>query len=789
MAVSGDEWQVKHRGDEVGEVKEDGIASLLEELPVIPAVWKNGSAQSKMLLPSNEKECSSHSLIAKNGKLLTTENQAMTPSLSLLIQSEHPTTMASHGMTAPSTLPDNSLSPRDTLCPFEEQQVLASSLSKETNGSSIEKRVEKIEGESQVSTFAEVNSRNIGVTNLLTLQSSDIFSEDLPSQGSHGDTGINSLPLKNLGEEKTANVVKEDISLFFEPPETHSMPEISVSSVSPSDKRFSFEAFRATVAGVLHPSSVSSTSDELSSSDSISASASLQKHPNVSTDLPLSKLSLKESNELASVVMSHVDFVSSPSMNTAEKSGSPFRFLKNVPQLGWYFGKKINEDAGGSMPALKSESVSADGFPMTEADFSHIASVLSSASHLSSQIETMVQESKAFKLEEGKSESSGKGSSESYSEQNYSVATQKPRTPYNDFLEKLKHSSCTAVVAHIKKFVEAFQINDTREQVANHLHRFIAMTKKVLLQAENFSDDSEDAHSQLLDDLEKFLTQKLFFQSVGILSTVLFQCNPHDETEDYKLHDKITCLQWIEPKHLEIGISLDNETFQRAGQELLRIDKMKSPKDKLILILNCCRTIVTLLENDEAKTITQFASADDILPLLIFLIIQTNPPRLHSNIQFIQAFRYPQRHIEEEAYFFTQYSSAVCFIRGLGETTHLNIAEEEFKRRFYATEVSLLELHTPPRSLPPVESSTPSHEKEEKNVSVEPPTLSSGEEAIEMQRLSKILVQKAKETKTRFDHMQSIDEFTVGNLQELLSEYHSLVSLKEFVLSQCSEEI
>ena len=48
------------------------------------------------------------------------------------------------------------------------------------------------------------------------------------------------------------------------------------------------------------------------------------------------------------------------------------------------------------------------------------------------------------------------------------------------------------------------------------------------------------------------------------------------------------------------------------------------------------------------------AGADDFLPVLIYVVIQANPPALASNLEYIQRFRMQSHMAAEFAYFFTQ---------------------------------------------------------------------------------------------------------------------------------------
>lgn len=97
-----------------------------------------------------------------------------------------------------------------------------------------------------------------------------------------------------------------------------------------------------------------------------------------------------------------------------------------------------------------------------------------------------------------------------------------------------------------------------------------------------------------------------------------------------------------------------------AQAELGIINAYKSPRDKMSCISRCCETIENLILSSTHSTV----SADDILPVLVFIIIKANPPALLSNLQFIDGF-YARRMQGSEAYWWVQFNSAVEFLKTL----------------------------------------------------------------------------------------------------------------------------
>ncbi|CAN0558958.1 unnamed protein product, partial [Ectocarpus sp. 12 AP-2014] len=79
-------------------------------------------------------------------------------------------------------------------------------------------------------------------------------------------------------------------------------------------------------------------------------------------------------------------------------------------------------------------------------------------------------------------------------------------------------------------------------------------------------------------------------------------------------------------------------------------------------------------ERDPAGT------ADDFLPVLIYVVLRARVPRLHSMCEYVQAFHSPVALMSRPGYCFVALRSAVEFLMTLNGAA-VGMSEQEFRRR------------------------------------------------------------------------------------------------------------
>ncbi|KAJ3329197.1 Rab5 GDP/GTP exchange factor [Gonapodya sp. JEL0774] len=132
------------------------------------------------------------------------------------------------------------------------------------------------------------------------------------------------------------------------------------------------------------------------------------------------------------------------------------------------------------------------------------------------------------------------------------------------------------------------------------------------------------------------------------------------------------------PHLLDVWKAADEIRKLAGGLHLLTLDALTTPAAKVSAILNVQRGIVDVLSHhstpqpveEQEFARSTASSADELLPLLIWVIVHINPPRLHSNLTFIRRFRH-REYLENAAedYALTNFEAALEFIRSYDLTT------------------------------------------------------------------------------------------------------------------------
>ncbi|KAL6927082.1 hypothetical protein ACO0SA_003372 [Hanseniaspora valbyensis] len=190
--------------------------------------------------------------------------------------------------------------------------------------------------------------------------------------------------------------------------------------------------------------------------------------------------------------------------------------------------------------------------------------------------------------------------------------------------------------------------------------------------------------------MEKLLTNKLYAKIFSPLyynlSLKMSKMNPNETIDFPKDHLKlvkndqqlwsninkfgsIITLENLEIYNLtEVNADMLNKFFKVFNRELWKMGKFRSPRDKLVCLLNSCKIIFSYLKKIGNKRLT----ADDFMPLLIYSVLKlpaldSENYFLLSTASYIENFRQANFLKGEESYYLMSFQGALQFILELNE--------------------------------------------------------------------------------------------------------------------------
>ncbi|GAM24584.1 hypothetical protein SAMD00019534_077590 [Acytostelium subglobosum LB1] len=253
--------------------------------------------------------------------------------------------------------------------------------------------------------------------------------------------------------------------------------------------------------------------------------------------------------------------------------------------------------------------------------------------------------------------------------------SESPSSPLRQSV-KISESQINSLVEKLKKNCDQFsrgflrKKNQSQDQQAEIVLSFLREMGTQLKSSQVFSphvqngEADEDLTSLPLSEIENHLYTTIY-KAVFATSESL--------EKDELLTDRMNKLVFVEPQHLEINeMHWNKDLWTAAERELLNLNELSSPSQKLECILNCCKIILFLLSNSESP-----GGADDFLPHLIYVVIHSKVPNLFSNFEFTSKFCNTELLKMERYYYFTTFGIAVTFIENI-DVKHLKIDPDEF---------------------------------------------------------------------------------------------------------------
>jgi hypothetical protein len=245
-----------------------------------------------------------------------------------------------------------------------------------------------------------------------------------------------------------------------------------------------------------------------------------------------------------------------------------------------------------------------------------------------------------------------------------------PKHTYHAFMAKMQQPSASGLFRSIKLFVRDL-LSDTQrsvDEVAEAVQAFFYETEEAIAQHPLWHGCEPEELDKACDALEKFVTTKLYDK--------VFLTDAEERENDRLLEERLQHLRFVTVEHLSVSPAFCAAyPWAGAQQELCKLAAYRTPRDKLVCVLNCCKRINSSLSVTSAGS----HGADEFFPVLIFVLLQACPPQLHANLQYISRFRHPSKLVSEAAYYLTHMQSAASFVLSL-TAEQLSIEQADFQQ-------------------------------------------------------------------------------------------------------------
>ena len=254
---------------------------------------------------------------------------------------------------------------------------------------------------------------------------------------------------------------------------------------------------------------------------------------------------------------------------------------------------------------------------------------------------------------------------------------------FSDFLDKMKDPAAADLVRSIKGFIKQFEDRSPAaaasidpETDSVKVQAFLVQSEQAFCAHPVWKGSSPDVHDQAVEGLEKYIMSKIWRHT--------FAVSREDIDRDERYARLSEALSFVDLDTLAgCTFPADGALLSLAQGELLKMDRYKAPRDKLVCLANVRSMVEGAIQAAANSGATITGGADAFFPAFLYVVLKAKLPKLASNIEYCKRFRMESRLSGQFDYMLANLESAALYLDTVN-WEHLQISREEFVSKLSA---------------------------------------------------------------------------------------------------------
>ena len=219
-------------------------------------------------------------------------------------------------------------------------------------------------------------------------------------------------------------------------------------------------------------------------------------------------------------------------------------------------------------------------------------------------------------------------------------------------------------------YYENLKLNEKIEEYLKIIKFYVKKEKKLQFE-KNEKNDEKNYYEKIILYINSFIFSKIYNK---IFPINLFT------SEDIKIYKTTKKLNWLEPKNFinneNIKPNFFNECVNSLKNQLLLL---KSPIEKINLFNKIEEKILIILKLNSIKN-KEFG-ADEIFPLLTYVVIKSSPHNLFSTMRFIEIFLPSNFNSNKFGLMISNLKAIIKLILNFEYKNLINVTEDEYNKK------------------------------------------------------------------------------------------------------------